>query len=131
MKDDIQAVGDNLAIASRLIPRANFDSTASRSTLVDALMATNTMTPDVIFLIGAPSSFPGDNTTSVTEAWRSSIYHITVAATWGWNATREAKTAQYQLASRSIDHLRAITPDAAYQNEADVYEPNHEGDPYC
>ncbi|KZP21452.1 hypothetical protein FIBSPDRAFT_953707 [Athelia psychrophila] len=39
------------------------------------------------------------------------------------------------LASKSIDHLRAITPDAAYQNEADVYEPNHEvsfwGDHYA
>ncbi|KZP23305.1 FAD binding domain-containing protein [Athelia psychrophila] len=124
--ENVAAVGDNLAIASRLIPKANFDSTASRSTLVNALIATNTMTPNVIFLLGPPSSFPGDNTTSVTDAWRSSIYHITVAATWNWNATRDVKAAQYQLASKSIDHLRAITPDAAYQNEADVYEPNHE-----
>ena len=85
------------------------------------------MTPGLIFLIGPPSSFPGDNTTSVTDAWRTAIYHITVVSEWGWNATRTEKSTQYQLASDSIDHLRAITPDAAYQNEADVYEPNHEG----
>ncbi|KAF7969355.1 hypothetical protein HWV62_27470, partial [Athelia sp. TMB] len=120
------SIGNNLAIASRLIPRSNFGSATSRLQLIDALLAANTMTPGLIFLIGPPSSFPGDNTTSVTDAWRTAIYHITVVSEWGWNATRTEKSAQYKLASDSISHLRSITPDAAYQNEADVYEPNHE-----
>jgi len=85
--------------------------------------------------------------TSVTDAWRTAIYHITVVAQWNWNATKAEKKGQYTLASKAIDNLREITPDAAYvvssnaiyvpcrrfydallvQNEADVYEPNHEG----
>jgi len=52
--------------------------------------------------------------TSVTEAWRSSLYHVTLIATWEWNATKAEKAARYQDASASIDNLRKITPDAAY-----------------
>jgi hypothetical protein len=78
---------------------------------------------------------------------------------WNWNATREEVMGVYDRTSRLMDHVRAVTPDAAYlvrsrsrspllpvfffcvsgfgrdrtdgtvgfvQNEADVYEPNHE-----
>jgi hypothetical protein len=142
-----QVVGDSLALASRLIPRTSFSTNASRSTLVSALTAANNLAPGLIILIGPPSSFPGDGTTSVTDAWRSSIFHITVVAGWNWNATKAEKIGQYDLVGKAIDNLRKITPDAAYvvskilfefqaegadtlfpvQNEADVHEPNHEG----
>lgn len=140
-----QLVGDSLALASRLIPRTSFSTEASRSTLVSALTAADNLAPGLIILIGPPSSFPGDGTTSVTDAWRSSIFHITVVADWNWNATMTEKKGQYELVGKAIDNLRKITPDAAYvvskcywtfkqrvlmfpvQNEADVYEPNHEG----
>ena len=42
------------------------------------------------------------------------MYHVTVVSTWNWNATVEEKKARYDVASNSIDNLRAITPDAAY-----------------
>ncbi|KAJ3821172.1 hypothetical protein F5880DRAFT_1666568, partial [Lentinula raphanica] len=124
--DNVAITGVSLAIVSRLIPKANFATAESQAELVDGLINTTIATLRVIILITAPSSYPGDNTTSVTEAWRSSLYHVTAVTTWNWNATMEDKKEAYAQASASIDNLRRITPDAAYQNEADVYEPNHE-----
>jgi hypothetical protein len=114
--------------------------------LVSAFLAmAATANPDILILITAPSAFPSVNgTTSVTEAWRSSLYHVTVPVLWNWNATLAEKQSHYQVVSQSIDSLRKTTPDAAYQvsfktyvyymklmwvlqNEADVHEPNHEG----
>lgn len=103
-------------------------------------------TPGLLIMMTAPASYPGDGQTSINEAWRKSLYHVTVTSAWNWNATVTQKRDHYAAASNSIDHLRKITPDAAYlvyivfyvsrslvltsllvQNEADVYEPNHEG----
>ncbi|KAF9072912.1 hypothetical protein BDP27DRAFT_1319624 [Rhodocollybia butyracea] len=124
--DNVAITGISLALVSRLIPKANFATAESQAELVQGLLDTSLATPRLIILISAPSSFPGDNSTSVTEAWRSSIYHITAVSSWNWDATKEEKKNSYAKASASIDNLRRITPDAAYQNEADVYEPNHE-----
>jgi hypothetical protein len=52
--------------------------------------------------------------TSVTDAWRTAIFHVTVMAEWNWNATKAEKQNQYAVASESINNLRDITPDAAY-----------------
>lgn len=81
---------------------------------MSALLAANAATPGLIILITAPSSFPSSGKTSVTEAWRSSLYHVTVISPWNWNATTEEKRQNYKRASESIDNLRRITPDAAY-----------------
>jgi hypothetical protein len=110
----LQAVGQSLALASRLIPRSSFENTSSRSQLVSALTTANDLAPGLIILIGPPSSFQGDGDTSVTPAWRTSIFHITLVTEWNWNATTSQKQGQYALASKAIDNLRAITPDAAY-----------------
>ncbi|KAH0586775.1 hypothetical protein H2248_005624 [Termitomyces sp. 'cryptogamus'] len=125
-KDHVAVVGSSLALASRLISKDNFKTSSDRSALVSALLAADAATPGLIILISAPSSFPSTGKTSVTDAWRSSLYHITVVSPWNWNATIEEKRDHYVAASKSIDHLRKITPDAAYLNEADVYEPNHQ-----
>ncbi|KAJ3862754.1 hypothetical protein EV359DRAFT_44538 [Lentinula novae-zelandiae] len=124
--DNVAITGVSLALVSRLIPKANFATAESQAELVEGLLNTTVITPRIIILVTAPSSYPGDNTTSVTEAWRSSLYHVTAVSSWNWNATKEDKKTAYTQASASIDNLRRITPDAAYQNEADVYEPNHE-----
>ncbi|TFK52652.1 FAD binding domain-containing protein [Heliocybe sulcata] len=124
--DNSAAIGANLALASRLIPKANFQTAEDRSQLLSALLKAHDLTPGLRFLVSPPTSYPGDGSTSVTPAWRDSIYHITLISTWNWNATEVQKKEQYQLASRAISYLRDITPDAAYSNEADVYEPNHE-----
>ncbi|KAF9465354.1 hypothetical protein BDZ94DRAFT_1254349 [Collybia nuda] len=125
-KDHVAVVGSSLALASRLISKDTFKTPASRSALVSGLIAANNATPGLIILISAPSSYSSTGKTSVTDAWRSSVYHVTVVSPWDWNATVSQKKAHYQAASHSIDHLRKITPDAAYLNEADVNEPNHE-----
>ncbi|KAG6853567.1 hypothetical protein C0991_003237 [Blastosporella zonata] len=125
-KEHVAVVGSSLALASRLINKQNFETPSSRSALVSGLLAADEATPGLIILISAPSSFPSTGKTSVTDAWRSSVYHVTVVSPWNWNATVEEKRGHYSAVSTSIDHLRKITPDAAYLNEADVYEPNHE-----
>ncbi|THH16525.1 hypothetical protein EW146_g4120 [Bondarzewia mesenterica] len=123
---DSADVGVELALASRLIPSANFSNSTSRSELLTALLKAHEISPGLRFLVSPPTSYKGDGMTSVTEAWRDSIYHITLVETWLWNATVEVKKEKYKGASQAINHLRRITPDAAYSNEADVHEPNHE-----
>ena len=54
----------------------------------------------------------------MTEAWRNSVYHVTLIAPWNYNATLEEKSTQYGLASSAIDNLRKITPTAAYSVRA-------------
>ena len=120
----------------------------SRRELLDALLAAHSITPGLRFLGCTPFNHPGDEGTSMTDAWRNSVYHITVVTTWNFNASLLEKEGQYKLASESINNLRRLTPDAAYsvclhvcirlayllillciiQNEADIHEPNHEGE---
>jgi hypothetical protein len=65
---------------------------------------------------------------ALNPAWRTSVIHVTTVAPWNWNATRTQVHRQYDAVSRAIDHLRKITDKgAAYVNEADVYEKDHEG----
>ncbi|KAJ7707323.1 FAD-binding domain-containing protein [Mycena rosella] len=119
-------VGYSIAMASRLVNRANFQTASKRTELLDALLAATELTPSLLFDITAPSSFPGDNTTSVTPVWRDSVYHVTVKVPWNWNATTTEKLHGYDLVDTSIDHLRKITPTASYSNEGAVHEPDHE-----
>jgi len=108
-------VSVNLAIASRLVPRGNFETAEKQITLVDALVEAKSSADNLLILIDAPSSYPDpDKKTSVTEAWRDSLYHITVTSTWNWNSTLEDKKNHYRTAAKSLDKLRKITPDAAY-----------------
>ncbi|KAJ7127341.1 hypothetical protein C8R46DRAFT_1247674 [Mycena filopes] len=123
----VASVGTPVALASRLVPKTSFQTPANRTALVDALLKTNDAGPGMLILLTPPFSYayqPGGS--SITEAWRSSVYHVTALASWAWNATAAEKKAAYQSSSSAIDNLRKITADAAYLNEADVYEPNHE-----
>ena len=79
-----------------------------------------------------PSSF--NPAPALNPAWRTSLIHVTTVAPWNWNATRAEVHERYGAASRAIEHLRRITGKeegsvdrgAAYVNEADVYEEDHE-----
>ncbi|KAJ7934232.1 hypothetical protein B0H13DRAFT_2227291 [Mycena leptocephala] len=115
-----------LTPVSRLISKRNFQTHGSRTSLVAALQATNDAAPGMLILLVPPASYKSQGGTSVTDAWRSSVYHVTATSSWAWNATISEKRAAYRSASNAIENLRRITPDAAYLNEADVYEPNHE-----
>ncbi|KAJ7089096.1 hypothetical protein C8R44DRAFT_648958 [Mycena epipterygia] len=124
--EHVASVGTSIALASRLVNKSNFQTAADRSALVAGLLETNAAGPGMIILLVAPVSFAEHGGTSVTEAWRSSVYHVTAVASWAWNATATDKKDGYQSASRAMDNLRRITPDAAYLNEADVHEPNYQ-----
>ncbi|KAK0452197.1 FAD-binding domain-containing protein [Desarmillaria tabescens] len=70
-------------------------------------------------------AFPGDGKTSVTDAWRRSIWDVTFGQVWDYSASPDEQEKAYRDLSRSMDPLRAITPGGgAYGNEADVYEPD-------
>ncbi|KAF8142702.1 hypothetical protein K438DRAFT_1691886 [Mycena galopus ATCC 62051] len=127
-------VGYSVSLTSRLVPRASFATPKSRKVLVDALMAASAVpapdAPLMIIQITAPTAArPVDlapGRTSVTPAWRDAVYHVTSMGMWNWNATRDEIMGVYDRTSRLMDNVREVTPDAAYLNEADVYEPNHE-----
>ncbi|KAK6983987.1 cytokinin dehydrogenase 11 [Favolaschia claudopus] len=126
--EHVASVGTNLAIASRLIDKSTFSTESNRTALVSGLQRMNDAGPGMIILLTTPFSYlsaPAERT-SVTEAWRSSVYHVTAIAEWPWDASADDKRAAYRQVSTAVDNMREITPDAAYQNEADVYEPNHE-----
>ncbi|KAJ7064893.1 FAD-binding domain-containing protein [Mycena amicta] len=121
-------VGENAAIASRLIPSANFANTTSRATLVDSLMETLAhVTFDLTLIATTPFNVPDDGSTSVTPAWRTAIWHAVAEGGWDGAAPLGEEKSAYSGISAAADFLRAITPGSgAYQNEADVHEPNHE-----
>lgn len=116
--------GQNLALASRLIPKDSFRDRQKSAKLVSALLTMESLTPGVVLLMTTPASVPSLGKTSVPEAWRESLFHVTAKVTWQWGATREGVSEHYRRVSSSMDELRRITPHAAYMNEADVYEPN-------
>ncbi|KAH6912974.1 FAD binding domain-containing protein [Coprinopsis sp. MPI-PUGE-AT-0042] len=120
------AQAQNLALASRLLPKDNFRTPTKRAELMSALLAVEAETPGIILLMSTPASVPSSGGTSVPEAWRKSLFHVTAKTVWQWNTTKEDISDKYGKLSSSMDRLRKITPDAAYVNESDVYEPNFE-----
>jgi hypothetical protein len=125
-----QSIGISLALASRLVPKANFQNAQSREALLTSLLSAYKRTPGLRFLVSTPFGYPGDESTSVTEAWRDAVYHITLIASWNFNATREEKQQKYADVGESIGGLRRITPDGAYLACVNlqlpfVYKANH------
>ena len=108
-------MGISLALASRLVPKSNFQTSQSRDELLSALLAAHALTPGLRFLVSTPFNHPGDGGASVTEAWRDAVYHITVIAPWNYDATKGEKEQRYADVSEAIGNLRKITPDGAYQ----------------
>jgi len=80
-------------------------------------------------LVTAPYLYKGAvNQTSVTPAWRSALWHAAFFVAWGFDTTAPADIKPYyDAADTAADFMRAIAPNSgAYQNEAQVHEPNHE-----
>ncbi|CCO31325.1 hypothetical protein BN14_05364 [Rhizoctonia solani AG-1 IB] len=124
-------IGLPFALSSRLISSANFDTPADRSTLLDTIISTfNMVGGRGQILVTTPYSYNATSASdvSVTPAWRGAIWHVILAGVWDYNSTAEQQAVVYSTVSAAADKLRAITPGSgAYQNEADVSEPNHEG----
>ncbi|KZV69238.1 FAD-binding domain-containing protein [Peniophora sp. CONT] len=129
-------VGENVALASRLIPASLLDSPDSRSDLLDALLASAANVSDIRIFSTTPFSFNSSSElTSVTPAWRTSVFHVVLDRVWNFNATKSDISDQYEALTASVGSLRDITPPASYQNEGDIHEPDHElafwGDNYA
>jgi hypothetical protein len=88
----------------------------SRSALVDALMQTLAhVTFDLTLIATTPFNVPDTGSTSVTEAWRTAIWHTVAEGGWDAAVPVADEKAAYTGIANAISYLRAITPDAAYQ----------------
>lgn len=66
-----------MALGSRLIPKALFESTAGRAQLVAHLLKQTTDLGLPYIPVGTPIAFNYTlGTTSVTPAWRDSLWHV-------------------------------------------------------
>ncbi|KAF8886976.1 hypothetical protein BD779DRAFT_1529063 [Infundibulicybe gibba] len=116
-------VGVPFAMATRLIPGSTFNNSQLIDAITDGMVKSNSF-PQILSV--APFSYKGfDNMTSITPAWRDSIWHVIVVNTWGFNTTVSERTSLYQDLETLIEPIRKLTPGSgAYFNEADVYEPD-------
>ncbi|KAH7100359.1 hypothetical protein BKA62DRAFT_706794 [Auriculariales sp. MPI-PUGE-AT-0066] len=124
----IADVGIPTAHDSLLIPKTNFATSATQEELVKALMSAWSQVPMLLVFATTPASFPGDGTSSVTPAWRNSLYHVIAATSWdhNGNATAENRKNHFRQTKNAIAALRKITPGTAYLNEVSIYADNHE-----
>ena len=139
-----EKVGLPVAIGSRLIPRTMLQSTSGQQIVAKAIetVAKMVVPPDASqsnplsltygaplqILVTAPSSYKGAPTTSsVTPAWYEAIWHTVLAQGFLNNPTVAEINAAFKNAHNAAQVLRDIAPNSgAYQNEADVFEPNPE-----
>ncbi|KAJ7589809.1 FAD-binding domain-containing protein [Mycena floridula] len=114
-------------MTSRLIPTANFATNASRELLYERMLSSIEFSDLPIILAVAPHYFgQGDGGTSLTDAWRSSIWHYFSSKFWNFDTTLAQRKTIYANHSAAIQGLRDITPTSgAYVNECDVNEPNY------
>ncbi len=102
-----------LALSSRLVNKANFETAENRSALVNALFDAQNAVDTLLIQSTTPASV-NDSGTSVTGKWRESLYHVTVVSRWNWNATKATRLSQFTRVDDAMSGLRALTPDAAY-----------------
>ena len=116
------ATGNNVALASRLVPSAVCSDPAARASAVATLVRISSTTPLAGHLVagGAVAAFDGGSkATSVTPAWRAATVHYVVGASWGNNASMAEQADAYNQATGWAGELRNVFPDSgAYWNEA-------------
>jgi hypothetical protein len=141
-----EQVGLGIAIGSRLIPRGLMQSTSGQQTVAAAIKkAADMVIPlssgqtDVLaltygaplqILVTTPSSFETDGSSSVTPTWYGSngaIWHVALGQAFANNADVATIQSAFRTANQAAQVLRDATPGSgAYQNEADVFEPEPE-----
>ncbi|KAL1948480.1 hypothetical protein VTO73DRAFT_12555 [Trametes versicolor] len=115
------------ALASRLIPASVFNTSASRAALSDALVAAAQRHTITLLFSVAPHFFKGgDGLTSVSPAWRESLWHVIYIDYWAYNTTVSERAQIYQGLEADAQALRDIAPHSGvYWNEASVFEPDY------
>lgn len=118
--------GTLTALSSRLIPQTLFTSQSSPALLNATMQMLSLAGGQSAIYLNTPFNYPSvANDTSASPAWRGAVWHILSQAEWEWDAGADAAKAAYIKANAAMAPLRALTPGGgAYQNEADVYEPD-------
>ncbi|KAJ7717137.1 FAD-binding domain-containing protein [Mycena metata] len=122
-------VGSPKVLGSRLMPLALFESVEGRSRLVTHLLNQTAERGLPYIPVTTPIAFnytPG--TTSVTPAWRNSLWNLSNGPVWAYNSSiAEIRATLVSLHDFVHDQLTALAPDSgAYMNEGEIYESNHE-----
>ena len=128
----LQPVGLPGTPASRLVPAKNFATPESRKALVDAISQGLSQAHFKQILISSPYRYSkthrGEDV-SYTPAWRDTIWQVATGYFWNYNTDVATVKKLYQASSAAIQPVRDLTPDSgAYHAEADVHEPDHEGE---
>ncbi|KAJ7105713.1 FAD-binding domain-containing protein [Mycena epipterygia] len=121
-------VGGAVVIGSRLIPKANFESAAGRKALV-AQMVNQTATRGMPYIpVDTPIGFNYTvNATSVSPAWRNSVWLYQGGSGWAYNSSVAQITAVLDGVHEFVDELRALAPNSGtYMNEGEIFESDHE-----
>ncbi|EKM56467.1 uncharacterized protein PHACADRAFT_207699 [Phanerochaete carnosa HHB-10118-sp] len=120
-------VGPELMLGTRLLNTSLFATDSGKIALSAAIAnALPFSTPYIV--VGTPFLFPYvEGTTSVTPAWRTSLWHFSVKERFYFNSTLQDRQSEYAQVDQHIQVFRNLTPGSgAYFNEGDVYEPDHE-----
>ncbi|UKZ79483.1 hypothetical protein TrVFT333_007238 [Trichoderma virens FT-333] len=125
--------GVSLTRSSRLVPKKNFQTADGQKAIVDALMA-NKFGWGLSLHLQPTIHWPSQISLVAQARLRyrqhgDSMWHLTYGTNWDpadpVATSPEALATMFQEISEAMDPMRAITPGAgAYQNEADVYEPD-------
>ncbi|KAJ4466299.1 FAD-binding domain-containing protein, partial [Lentinula aciculospora] len=119
--------GTPLTTSSRLVPADIFNSNNQREELTKVLNGMIAIGLEPIIFAAPPFLYGDRGGTSVTPSWRTSLLHVTLTDGWNFNTSKSDITTVYRKLSAAMDPLRKLTPGSgAYQNEADVFEPNYE-----
>ncbi|KAJ7121248.1 FAD-binding domain-containing protein [Mycena crocata] len=114
-------------VGSRLISADTFSANPDK--LLTSLVAMINASPVSFIFANAPYGFKQDvslGPASVTPAWRNSVWHVVAGTGWTYDTPSDIQSVLYSGISSSFDPIRAITPSSgAYQNEADLHEPNY------
>ncbi|KAI9682595.1 MAG: hypothetical protein M1822_006893 [Bathelium mastoideum] len=131
--DSSESVDISVALGSRLVPRSLFQSSAGQQRILTAItdVAQRIASPgpyksSLQILVTTPIGYPGDNnTSSVTPAWRSALWHTVLAQSFSNQADATTIRRTFAGITAATQILRRLAPDSgAYQNEADVFEPD-------
>ncbi|KAI0356918.1 FAD-binding domain-containing protein [Trametes cingulata] len=115
------------AVASRLIPASVFNSSAQRAQLLDAVMTASQRHTITLLFSVAPYFFKDDGMTSVSPAWRESLWHVIYIDYWAYNSTSAQRAQIYEGLETDAGALRRIAPNSGvYWNEASVFEPDYQ-----
>ena len=120
--------GTGMRLTSRLIPNDLFVGDDNLSKLASALGNASAPPLSLHILMSTPVSVPDTNrTTSVTPAWRSSLWHSFISGSWPVGTSLKDQKTVADTVNYANDILIRLAPNSgAYQNEANIDEPNHE-----